>query len=333
MPESPSPGACAVNSPTPSERTDQSPPAVSAVTPIDPDHPGGDRDQQASRRSTLVSVWLNVVLSTAQIITGVISHSQGLVADGIHSLSDLFSDFVVLLALRHSRRSADADHPYGHQRYENAASLLLGLILLAVGLGMGWGAVLRLQSPDDIPTVHALALWITVGTLLAKEALFRYMMRVARELRSSMLAANAWHARSDALSSLVVGIGIAGNLLGYPLLDPIAALIVGLMIAWLGLKFGWEAFHDLTDRSADEELIQAIAADILATPGVQGLHDLRTRKSGDMLIVDAHLEVDETLSVREGHDIALLARQRVMDRHPVLTMMTHLDPVAVNRAV
>jgi cation diffusion facilitator family transporter len=141
-----------------------------------------------------------------------------------------------------------------------------------------------------------------------------------------MLVANAWHARSDAASSLVVGIGIVGNLAGYPLLDPIAALIVGFMVARMGWSFGWDALHDLMDRTVDDEELQAIRATLSGTPGVIGVHDVRARKMGDMIVVDAHIEVDAAISVEAGHDIAVEARQRVLQRHRVLNLMTHVDP-------
>jgi len=152
------------------------------------------------------------------------------------------------------------------------------------------------------------------------------MLAVAKRVKSSMLVANAWHARSDAASSLVVGVGIIGNLLGYPILDPIAAAIVGFMITRMGWSFGWDAMHDLMDRAVDEAEVQAIRATLQGTPGVSGVHDVRTRKMGDMIVVDAHLEVIASLTVEQGHDIAVLARQRVMQHHRVLNLMTHVDP-------
>ena len=164
------------------------------------------------------------------------------------------------------------------------------------------------------------------GRAVGKELLFRYMLAVAKKVKSSMLVANAWHARSDAASSLVVGVGIAGNLAGYPILDPIAALIVGFMVGKMGWEFGWDAMHDLMDRAVDEQEVQAIRQTLLDTPGVAGVHDVRTRKMGDMVVVDAHLEVDAQITVEEGHDIAVEARQRVMQRHRVLNLMTHVDP-------
>ena len=291
----------------------------------DPEHSPQER-AAAGARSTWVSVVVNLLLTIAQIGAGVIAKSQGLIADGIHSLSDLVSDFVVLLAGRHSRKDADDDHPYGHQRFENAATLALGGLLLAVGLGMLWSAQGKLQSPEAVPTVGALALWVAGGALIAKELLFRYMLAVAKRVKSSMLVANAWHARSDAASSLVVAVGIVGNMAGYPILDPIAALIVGLMVTRMGWGFGWDALHDLMDRAADEQEVAAIRQTLIETPGVSGVHDVRTRKMGDLIVVDAHLEVDASITVEAGHDIAVEARHRVMQRHRVLNLMTHVDP-------
>lgn len=280
----------------------------------------------AAMRSTWVSVAVNIVLTTVQVTVGVLARSQGLIADGVHSLSDLVADIVVLVASHHSRKGADLDHPYGHQRFENAASLVLGVLLLVVGIGMLLSAVHKLQAPESVPEVHVAALWVAGLALVTKEALFRYMLAVAKRVKSSMLVANAWHARSDAASSLVVGFGIAGNLAGYTILDPIAALIVGFLIAKMGWAFGWDALHDLMDRAVDEQEVEAIRHTLLETPGVNGVHDLRTRKMGDMIVVDAHIEIDSGITVEAGHDIAVEARDRVMLRHRVLNVMTHVDP-------
>jgi cation diffusion facilitator family transporter len=280
----------------------------------------------AAARSTWVSVGVNIVLTATQITVGIFAKSQGLIADGIHSLSDLVADFVVLFAGHHSKKDADEDHPYGHQRFETAASLVLGLLLLAVGVGMLWSAFRKLETPEAVEQVHVVALWVAGAALIAKELLFRYMLSVAKRVKSSMLVANAWHARSDAASSLVVAIGIIGNLAGYPILDPIAALIVGFMVTRMGWEFSWSAMHDLMDRAVDEQEVAAIRETLAQTPGVSGVHDIRTRKMGDMIVVDAHLEVDANISVEAGHDIAVVARQRVLQRHRVLNLMTHVDP-------
>lgn len=281
----------------------------------------------AAKKSTWVSVIVNVILSATQITVGIFAKSQALIADGVHSLSDLISDFVVLFASHHSQKDADHDHPYGHQRFETAASMVVGGLLLAVALGMLWSAFEKLKDPHTIAEVHSSALWVAAIALVAKETLFRYMLRAAKAVKSRMLVANAWHARSDAASSLVVAVGIIGNLLGYPILDPIAALIVGLMVGKMGWDFGSDAFHDLMDRSANDKEVQAITETLLQTPGVLGVHDVRTRKMGDMILVDAHIEVNAFLTVETGHDIGLTARQAVMQRHRVLDLLTHIDPV------
>jgi cation diffusion facilitator family transporter len=285
-----------------------------------------DERAQATSRSTWVSVLVNLVLTVAQIVIGIVSKSQALVADGIHSLSDLLGDFVVLAAGRQARKGADADHPYGHQRFETAASFVLGILLLGVAAGMLWAALRKLEDPSTVPLVHQSALWMAVGTLFAKEFLFRYLMAVARRVKSTMLMANAWHSRSDAASSFVVILGIAGNLAGHSILDPIAALIVALMVGRMGWKFAWTTMNDLMDRSADVEEVEAIRRTLLETPGVKNVHDVRTRKMGDMILADAHLEVDAWITVEQGHDISVDARDRVLQRHRVLDLMTHIDP-------
>ncbi|MEN7529823.1 cation diffusion facilitator family transporter [Cupriavidus sp. DL-D2] len=281
----------------------------------------------AGRRSTLVSVVVNIVLTAAQGFIGIVAGSQALVADALHSLSDLVSDFVVLFAGHHSRKGADHDHPYGHHRFETAASFALGVLLLSVGVGMLWAAVGKIEHPDGVQPVQAVALWVALGALASKELLFRYLLRVAERVRSSMLVANAWHARSDAASSLVVALGIGGNLLGYHVLDPVAAIVVGLMVSRMGVRFGWDAMSDLMDRAVDEDIVAELRSTMLETPGLLGLHDLKTRKMGDMILVDVHLEIPADLTVEQGHAIATEARRRAMERDDVLNVMTHVDPV------
>lgn len=280
----------------------------------------------AAKRSTLVSVVVNFFLSLIQILTGLFSGSQGLIADGIHSLSDLISDFVVLFANKKSRKPSDSDHHYGHWRYENGASMILGILLAAVGVGMLWSATGKLLHPEWLSEVHAVALWVALAALITKEILFRYMLSVAIRVQSSLLVANAWHARSDAASSVVVAVGIIGTLAGYPWFDPVAAFVVGILILRMGYSFAYDAMHDLMDRSADSDKEHEIKAILLSTPGVVGLHDLKTRKAGDLILVDVHLEVPENLSVRDGHDIAIAARERVLQNNDVLNVMVHIDP-------
>ncbi|MBJ9952428.1 MULTISPECIES: cation diffusion facilitator family transporter [unclassified Acinetobacter] len=282
---------------------------------------------KAASKSTWVSVCVNIFLSIGQILIGIFSKSQGLVADGIHTLSDLVADFIVLVANRHSQKAPDDTHPYGYLRFENAASFILGLILLFVGIGMLWTSIHKILHPEQIPKVHSVALWIAIVALIFKELLFRYMLSIAKKVKSSLLISNAWHARSDAASSFVVALGIIGNLVGYPILDPIAALVVGLMITKMGFEFSWTALHDLMDKSANEDEIAEIRETLLKKEGILGLHQLRTRKMGDMTIVDVHLEVSGEQSVKEGHRIAVEARNEVLKNHNVIDIVTHIDPI------
>jgi cation diffusion facilitator family transporter len=280
----------------------------------------------AAKKSTWVSIFINLLLTVLQVLAGYFGRSQSLMADGLHSLSDLLADIMVLFANRHGNRHADADHPYGHARVETAATLILGVALAALGVALLIAAGMRLQHPAQVQAVHPFTIWVALIALAAKEGMFRYMLAVAKRVRSQMLIANAWHARSDAASSLVVVVGIAGNLLGYTFLDLVAAAVVGVMIAHMGTKFALEALAELIDTGLSAEEVAGIRATLLATPGVRSLHELRTRKMADNALVDAHIIVDSKISVSEGHYIAELARQHVLRQHHVMDVMVHIDP-------
>jgi cation diffusion facilitator family transporter len=280
----------------------------------------------AARKSTWVSIGINIFLTVLQVIAGFFGKSQSLMADGLHSFSDLVADILVLFANRHGNRHADANHPYGHARIETAASLILGISLAAVGGALLVSAGIRLQHPEQVQAVHPFTIWIALIALAAKEGMFRYMLAVAQRVRSQMLVANAWHARSDAASSLVVMVGIGGNLLGYTFLDLVAAAVVGGMIAHMGAKFALDALAELVDTGLDEVEVEAIRKTLLSTPGVRSLHELRTRKMADNALVDAHIIVDPKISVSEGHYIAESARLAVLKHHHVLDVMVHIDP-------
>jgi cation diffusion facilitator family transporter len=280
----------------------------------------------AARKSTWVSIFVNLGLTILQVLGGFFGKSQSLMADGMHSLADLLSDVLVLFANRHGNKHADADHPYGHARIETAASLILGVSLAALGVGLLIAAGMRLQHPEQVQAVQPLALWVAIIALAAKEGMFRYMLAVAQRVRSQMLVANAWHARSDAASSLVVIVGIVGNLLGYTFLDLVAAAVVGVMIAYMGIQFARDAMLELIDTGLDQEEVRAIRNTLKAVPGVIGLHELRTRKMADNALVDAHVMVDSKISVSEGHYIAESARAAVLKSHQVMDVLVHIDP-------
>lgn len=280
----------------------------------------------AARRTTWVSIFINIGLTIIQVLAGFFGKSQSLMADGFHSLADLISDIMVLFPNQHGNRHADANHPYGHARIETATSLILGVTLAGLGVGLLIAAGIRLQHPEQVQPVQSFTLWVAIIALAAKEGMFRYMLAVAQKVRSQMLIANAWHARSDAASSLVVIVGIIGNLMGYTFLDLVASAVVGIMIAHMGIKFAKDALAELVDTGLDEAEVTAIAETLKNTPGVLGLHELRTRKMADNALVDAHIMVDPKISVSEGHYIAEAARAGVLAKHHVLDVMVHIDP-------
>jgi cation diffusion facilitator family transporter len=292
-----------------------------------PRPPEADRQRyRDGQRATWVSAILNLLLTVAQLIVGWLAHSQSLIAHGLHSFSDLLSDFLVLYANRKGSDPADREHPYGHARVETAATLVLGASLSVIGFAILWEATMRLQQVEALPPVEMMALWMAVATAASKEVLFRYLLRVAQRLRSSMLAANAWHTRADAASALVVVVGIAGALMGWAFLDLLAAAIMGFMILRMGLKLAWESLQELIDTGLDKEKVEAIRTTLRETPGVLGLHELRTRRMAHQALVDAHVLVDPRISVSEGHRIGESARKRVLLQHPeVVDVLVHVD--------
>ncbi len=285
-----------------------------------------DRTREA-QRATWVSVLVNLLLTVAQLIVGWFAHSQSLIAHGLHSFSDLLSDFLVIWASHQSAVPADRAHPYGHARVETAATLALGGSLTLIGAGILWESGKHLHAMDALPSVELSALWIAILTVVSKEGLYRYLIHVAEKLRSQLMTANALHTRADAASALVVVVGIGGALMGWQFLDALAAVVMGFMILRMGGSLAWGAIMELIDTALDESQVEQIRATLLSTPGVCGLHELRTRRMAHQALVDAHIQVDARISVSEGHRIAESARARVLRAHPeVLDVLVHVDP-------
>lgn len=281
----------------------------------------------AAIRVTLVGAWVNVVLSLVKILVGVTGHSQALIADGIHSLSDLVSDIIVWIAARHASNKPDAEHPYGHGRFETLATLLLGIILILVALGLAWDAGLRLFRPAELLNPTPMVLYAALASILFKEWLYHYTVRVARATNSKMLLANAWHHRSDAISSVVVVIGVAGAMAGLTYLDAVAAVLVAVIIGKIGGGLVWESMQELVDKGLDTERLEAVRQEILAVGGVRNLHMLRTRSLGGHVLADVHLLVEPRISVSEGHLVSLLVEQRLKASFDELEdVIVHIDP-------
>ena len=281
----------------------------------------------ATQRVTWTGAAVNILLAAAQLIGGTLTHSHALIADGVHTVSDLASDFMVLIASRHANRGPDAEHPYGHGRIETLATSILGLMLIVVAGGIFIDAAHRILNPEKVLHPTPIALIFAFLAVASKEALYQYTHRVAKRVRSPMLEANAWHHRSDAISSLFVIAGIIGSLMGFADLDCFAAVIVAQFIAYLGGELLWHSTQELIDSSLDEDVVEKTKKVITAIDGVENIHLLRTRKSGGDGFADVHIEVPSTVSISEGHQISEAVRKTIVDQIEEITDVTiHIDP-------
>lgn len=287
----------------------------------------GDERYRVARRVTLIGSAVDFLLGVAKIAVGYLANSQALIADGVHSFSDLATDAMVLVAAKHGARDADESHPYGHGRFETIATVILGVALIAVAVGIAWDAVDRLFNPEALLQPGIWALGVALLSVVLKEWIYHYTMRVARQLRSKMLEANAWHSRSDAISSIVVFVGVGGTMLGLDYLDAVAAVIVGLMVAKIGWELAWHSIQELADAALEEERVAAIRGAITDIDGVREVHMLRSRRMGQDALVDVHVLVRPWLSVSEGHMIAVEVEHRLKRRFDEISDVTvHIDP-------
>lgn len=287
----------------------------------------GEARYRDARRVTLVGAVVNIVLSVLKVLAGWLGSSHALIADGIHSLSDLATDVVVLVAAKHGAKDADEEHPYGHGRIETLATVALGIVLVLVAFGIGYDAVRRLFAPEQLLLPGILALSAAALSVLVKEALYHYTVVVARKLRSNLLRANAWHHRSDAVSSIVVVVGVIGSMAGLAYLDAVASVVVAVMVAKIGWDLGWQSAHELIDRGLEQEDVDKIRNKIMAVDGVRAMHDLRTRRMGGNAFVDVDVLVDPSLTVSEGHRIGEEVLKRLYQEIDEVSDVTvHVDP-------
>ena len=259
---------------------------------------------------TLVGAVVNVLLTIAKCLAGIFARSSAMLADGIHSLSDLLSDAVVLVFVKLSGKERDEDHKYGHGKYETFATLVISVMLLVVAAELMSSGISKIEdiiNGVEVPAPGMLALWAAIISILAKEFLYQYTVRVGRKIDSPMMIANAWHHRSDALSSIGSLLGIAGAIfLGkqYVILDPLAACVISIFIIVMSVKMSIPAIKELLEVSLPKEKEARIAEIIRSVSGVVGLHELKTRQVGSGIVMDAHLVMNSDLSLRQAHDIS-----------------------------
>lgn len=278
-------------------------------------------------KASYVGAAVNVFQTFIKIGFGIWGQSAALIADGIHSLSDLLSDLLVIVAVRLGSREADHEHPYGHRRFETIATVILGLSLIAIGGGISWEVMTRIANPEELPAPNSLGIAVAAISIIINEWLYHYTKRIARKTRSKLLMANAWHQRSDAISSIVVLFGIAAVMLGYPLADAIAAIVVALMVAKIGLNLIFDSVKELVDTSLPPLLVAEIRNVIMGIDGVEGIHLLRSRQMGEDALIDAHIVVDPRITVSEGHAIGDIVRDELISRFDdVMDVLVHVDP-------
>lgn len=260
---------------------------------------------------TLYGMLMDIFLSIIKLCVGFLFHSPGLIADGMHSFSDMVSDIFVLIINRFAHDEPDVQHPYGHARFETLGAAIIGLMLILVAAGLGFEYVQDLFYLQSHAQPSFVALAVVVLSLLGKEWQFRFTMKAAKRINSKLLEANAWHSRSDALSSLVVLFGVAATLAGFPLVETVAAIVVALMIGKMGFELSWDALQQLLDTGLSEEQHNTCLKALAETDGVIDVHMLRGRLMSHQIFIDVHIQVAPQLSVSEGHQIGEWAMKNV----------------------
>ena len=284
--------------------------------------------EKTATRVSVVSVAGNAALSLFKLLAGVLAHSGAMISDAVHSASDVLSSFIVIVGVKLSAREADREHPYGHERFECVAAIVLAAVLAVTGLLIGWRAVQSVISGEGAKSAPGLLALVAAAVSIAvKEAMYWYTRAYAKRLRSTALMANAWHHRSDALSSVGALVGIAGARLGVGVMEPIASLVICLFI----LKAAYDVFRDaagkMVDRAADAETEQRLADCVLAESEVLGIDRLQTREFGSRIYVDVEIRADGNLTLFESHEIAERVHDRIEKEFPeVKHIMVHVNP-------
>ncbi len=296
---------------------------------VQPHYQEADFEEVATRVTT-VSILGNILLSVFKFIAGFIAHSGAMISDAVHSSSDVISSIIVIIGVKLSAKESDKEHPYGHERMECVAAIILSVVLAGTGLFLGWETLLKIKAGnvDKIATPGVLALIAAAVSILAKEGMYQFTKLYAKRIDSSALMADAWHHRSDALSSVGALIGIGGAILGFKILEPIASIVICIFI----LKAAYEIFMDsidkMVDHSCDETTENEIREDILSEPGVVRIDMLQTRIFGNKIYVDVEIGADGDKSLRETHQIAENIHDKLEKKYSKIKhIMVHVNPV------
>ncbi len=281
------------------------------------------------RKLSLVGIIGNVFLSAFKFVAGIMGNSSAMVSDAVHSLSDVFATFIAFLGVRFGRREADASHPYGHERIESLAAVVLGLILLVTGVGIGWVGLEKILAGnyESLPIPGMIALIAAIVSIAVKEGMFWYTRHWARVIRSSAFEADAWHHRSDAMSSIGALVGVGGSMLGYPVLDPIASVVICLFILKQGISIIYDALKKMLDTSCGEQFEKEVRQLVDAEDQVERIDMLRTRMFGDKVYIDMEIAIDGSMQLTDAHAIAERVHDDIEHAFPeVKHVMIHVNP-------
>lgn len=281
------------------------------------------------RKLSLVGIIGNVFLSAFKFVAGIMGNSSAMVSDAVHSLSDVFATFIAFLGVRFGRREADASHPYGHERIESLAAIVLGLILLVTGVGIGWVGLEKILAGnyENLPIPGMIALVAAIVSIAVKEGMFWYTRHWARVIRSSAFEADAWHHRSDAMSSIGALVGVGGSMLGYPVLDPIASVVICLFILKQGISIIYDALGKMLDTSCGEQFEKEVRQLVDAENQVERIDMLRTRMFGDKVYIDMEIAIDGSMQLTDAHAIAERVHDDIEHTFPeVKHVMIHVNP-------
>lgn len=287
-------------------------------------------NEKIAIKVSVISIILNCLLTLIKFISGVISKSSAMISDSVHSLSDVLSTFVVIIGVKISNKKADSDHPYGHERIECVSAIILSGVLFVIGALIGINGIKNVTNSSNLVMPGVLALIASIISIISKEAMYQYTIRVSKKINSAALKADAWHHRSDALSSIGSFIGILGSRLGFKIFDPLASVIISLCIIKVSIDIFKDAIDKMVDKSCDKEVIDKVISVIEKNESVKNIDDIKTRQFGNKAYVDVEISVDENLLLKDAHKVAEEIHDSVENEINIVKhCMVHVNPYEV----